>query len=104
MMRSDAWELWLASEGMADLRAKRSTKLANAAVTYRAAMDGLGVALGQIPYIRDDLEAGRLVMPFERILRTGSGYHLAFARRKSSYPNISVFRKWIRDVPKDGMV
>ncbi|MGE0714114.1 MAG: LysR substrate-binding domain-containing protein [Alphaproteobacteria bacterium] len=104
MMRSDAWELWLASEGLADLRARRATKLANAAVTYRAAIEGLGVALGQMPYIREDLVAGRLVAPFERILRTGSGYHLAFARRKACYPSISAFRRWIREVPKDGDV
>ena len=104
MMRSDAWELWLASEGLPARHARRATKFANAAVTYRAAMDGLGIALGQMPYVREDLEAGRLVMPFQRILRTGSGYHLAFARRKSGYPNISIFRKWIRDVPKDGIV
>jgi DNA-binding transcriptional LysR family regulator len=104
LMRTDAWELWLAAEGLGDLRARRSTKLANAAVTYRAAIDGLGVALAQIPYVREDLDAGRLVTPFERILRTGSGYHLAFAHRKSSYPSISLFRKWVRDIPKDRMV
>jgi DNA-binding transcriptional LysR family regulator len=104
LMRTDAWELWLAAEGLGDLRARRATKLANAAVTYRAAIDGLGVALAQIPYVREDLDAGRLVTPFQRVLRTGSGYHLAFAHRKSSYPSISIFRKWIQEVPKDGMV
>lgn len=104
MMRSDAWELWLTSAGLPDLSARRTTRLANAAVTYRAAIDGLGVALGQMPYVREDLETGRLVTPFDRVLRTGNGYHLAYARRKSSYPNISVFRKWMREVPKDGLV
>ncbi|NJO32225.1 MAG: LysR family transcriptional regulator [Rhodospirillales bacterium] len=104
MMRTDAWELWLAAEGLTTLRSRRTTKLANAAVTYRAAIDGFGVALAQIPYVREDLDAGRLVMPFERILRTGSGYHLAYAHRKSGYPNISVFRKWMQDVPKDRMM
>ncbi|MGE0726013.1 MAG: LysR substrate-binding domain-containing protein [Alphaproteobacteria bacterium] len=104
MMRSDAWELWLTDAGLPDLQAKRSTKLANAAVTYRAAIDGLGVALGQLAYLREDLESGRLVMPFDRILRTGNGYHLAFAHRKGSYPTIAAFRRWIREVPKDGLV
>lgn len=103
MMRSDAWALWLAAESLPDLRARRHTKLANAAVTYRAAIDGLGVALAQIPYVREDLDSGRLVMPFPRILRTGSGYWLAYARRKASHPNIRLFRKWAQDVPKDGV-
>jgi DNA-binding transcriptional LysR family regulator len=104
MMRSNAWELWLTSQGLGDLRVRRSTKLANAAVTYQAAIDGLGVALGQIPYVREDLTAGRLVMPFDRVLRTGSGYYLASARRRANQANIRLFRSWMRGVPKDGIV
>ena len=103
MMRSDAWELWLAGQALGGLRAKRATKLANAAVSYQAAIDGLGIALAQLAYVREYLDAGSLVMPFDRILRTGAGYYLASARRRANQPQIRLFRSWIRDVPKDGM-
>jgi len=101
MMRTDAWDLWFSAQGLAKLRPRRSTKLANAAVTYQAAIDGLGVALAQVPYVADDLASGKLVMPFaDRIMRTGSGYYLAFAKRKVNHANIRLFREWMRAVPK----
>lgn len=96
MMRNDAWEQWFAAHGLNPPRPRRSTKLANAAVTYQAAVDGLGVALGQVNYVIDELDAGRLVMPFkDLLLAPGSGYHLAYAKRKRHQANIRHFRAWI---------
>jgi DNA-binding transcriptional LysR family regulator len=95
MMRTDAWDLWLREEGLATLRPRHSINLANAAVTYQAAIDGQGVALGQLRYVRDDLQNGRLVRPFERVMRTGAGYWLSFSQRKARQPNIRVFREWV---------
>lgn len=101
MMRADGWELWLAAQGFAGIRPRRATKLANAAVTYQAAIDGMGVALAQLAYVTGDLADGKLVRPFRGVLRTGSGYHLAYARHKANRPNIRLFRQWIQCLPKD---
>lgn len=101
MMRADGWALWLAAQGLAGLRPRKTTKLANAAVTYQAALDGMGIALAQLAYVAGDLADGKLVMPFRHILRTGSGYHLAYARHKANRPNIRLFRQWIQSLPKD---
>jgi DNA-binding transcriptional LysR family regulator len=100
MMRTDAWEQWLGSVGQGELRARRTTKLANAAVTYQAAIDGLGVALGQLAYLREDLASGKLVTPFDHVLHTGSGYYLSCAPRKGNRPKNKLFRQWLRAVPK----
>ncbi|HMN82853.1 MAG TPA: LysR substrate-binding domain-containing protein [Burkholderiaceae bacterium] len=98
MMRTGGWDLWLAAQGLQDLRPHRSTRLANAAVTYQAAIDGLGVALAQQEYVRDDLDAGKLVAPFQQVLRTGDGYHLVWARRKANQSNHRLFRRWIATI------
>src|SRR5688572_20876117 len=98
MMRGDAWALWLEARGLAGLRPRRSIKLANAAVSYQAAIDGQGVALGQLRYLRDDLASGRLVRPFKPVLRTGAGYWLSFAPHRARHPNIKLFRDWIRSL------
>jgi DNA-binding transcriptional LysR family regulator len=95
MMRTDAWDLWLREEGLGSLRPRHSINLANAAVSYQAAIDGQGVALGQLRYVRDDLAGGRLVQPFARVLRTGAGYWLSFSPRKARQPAVRVFREWI---------
>jgi DNA-binding transcriptional LysR family regulator len=95
MMRADAWHLWLREAGLASLRPRHSINLANAAVTYQAAIDGQGVALGQLRYVRDELESGRLVQPFARVMRTGAGYWLSYSKRRSAHPNVRVFRAWV---------
>jgi DNA-binding transcriptional LysR family regulator len=102
MRREEGWQLWLNDRDMGGLRPRRITKLPNAAVVYQAAIDGLGVALGQIAYVREDLDSGRLVMPFDRVLHTDSGYYLCCAKRKSNQTNVKLFRQWIRSVSKDG--
>ncbi len=98
MMRTDAWDLWLKSQGLGALRPRHSIKLANAAVSYQAAIDGQGVALGQLGYLQEDLASGKLVRPFGQVLRTGAGYWLSFARHKAKHPNIRLFREWMRSL------
>lgn len=98
MMRGDAWTLWLQSQGLAGLRPRRGIKLANAAVTYQAAIDGQGVALGQLGYLQQDLADGRLVQPFKAVLRTGEGYWLSFAPHRARHPSLRLFRDWIRSL------
>lgn len=95
MMRQDGWAGWLRAAGVPDLRPLRSIDLANAAVSYQAAIDGLGVSLAQECYIQDDLLAGKLVFPFKVTHRPSTGYYLVCARRKINLPNIRAFRQWI---------
>jgi DNA-binding transcriptional LysR family regulator len=103
MMRADAWDLWLREAGLATLRPRHSINLANAAVTYQAAIDGQGVALGQLGYIQDELRSGRLVQPFAHVTRTGAGYWLSFSKRRATQPNIRIFRAWIASLSKQNV-
>jgi DNA-binding transcriptional LysR family regulator len=98
MLRAEGWDLWLRSQGVGVLRPKHSINLSSAAVSYQAAIDGQGVALGQQAYLRDDITGGRLVQPFDHVLHTGSGYWLSFAKHKANQPNIRLFREWIRSL------
>jgi DNA-binding transcriptional LysR family regulator len=95
MMRADGWPGWLKAAGVPNLRPLRSIDLPNAAVSYQAAIDGLGVSLAQECYVREEIGNGRLVFPFRQVHYPATGYYLVCSRAKADQPNIRAFREWI---------
>jgi len=62
--RPGAWTRWLTAAGAAPVEAKAGRQhFDHFYLALQAASDGLGVALGPLPIIEDDLKAGRLVAP-----------------------------------------
>jgi DNA-binding transcriptional LysR family regulator len=100
MMRPDGWDIWLAAQGVHDIAAAKGPRFANAALAYQAAIEGLGVAIAQYPYVEADLAAGRLVSPFPLPVGTDQGYYLVCAKRRANQPMIRMFRKWIQELPR----
>jgi DNA-binding transcriptional LysR family regulator len=98
MMRPEAWDLWFASAGLEGLTRPRGMTLANAALCYQAAADGLGVAIAQRAYIDDDIRNGRLVIPVDHVARTERGYYLVCDPLKAAAAPVRLFREWIRSV------
>ncbi|NMG01513.1 LysR family transcriptional regulator [Azoarcus taiwanensis] len=93
MIRPESWQIWLDGTGLA-LDPLAGPKFANAALAYQAAAEGLGVAIGQRVYVEADIEAGRLVAPFEGFVGSDMGYWLVNARHKSAWPKVRAFREW----------
>jgi LysR family glycine cleavage system transcriptional activator len=93
--RSD-WPDWLAAVGRPDLaNNQENMEFASSILTYQAAMDGLGVAIGQIPLLDQDLERGALVRPFEQVVRRPYAYYLLMPQRDSVPKKVSIFRDWL---------
>jgi LysR family transcriptional regulator of beta-lactamase len=59
-----------------------------------AAMQGAGVALAPARMFDRELQAGRLVRPFELEVSTGS-YWLSWVKSKRMTPAMQAFRTWI---------
>ncbi len=93
--RSD-WDDWLAAAGMTDLAAdaERMT-FGTSILTWQAALDGLGLAIGQTTLLMDDLRSGRLVRPFARPLRRPLGHYLVRPEVQRDSRKLSAFREWI---------
>ncbi|RTQ30635.1 LysR family transcriptional regulator, glycine cleavage system transcriptional activator [Variovorax sp. YR750] len=98
MMRPQAWPLWLGSAGLADTPCLPGIALANAALCYQAAADGLGVAMAQRAYVQEDLRTGRLVVAVDHVARTELGYYLVCDPLKAATAPVRLFRDWIRSV------
>lgn len=98
MMRPEAWSLWFSSAELVDSPRLHGITLANAALCYQAAADGLGIAIAQRAYVDDDLRSGRLVIAVDHVARTESGYYLVCDPLKAAEAPVKLFRDWIRSV------
>ena len=98
MLRPEAWSLWFRSIGLNDSAPIRGINLANAALCYQAAADGLGIAIAQRVYVENDLCHGRLVIAVDHIAKTELGYYLVCDPLRAATPPVRLFREWIRSI------
>lgn len=97
-MRPEGWDIWFAAQGLSTPRKAKSTRFSNAALAYRAASAGIGIAMAQLPYVQRDLAAGTLVAPFPEPVCTDMGYYLVCARQRAAQPNVRKFREWLKSL------
>ena len=89
------WAQWLAVAGARQVEARRGPIIDNSTVLLQAAIDGQGVALSSEAIIRADLEAGRLVKPFDVDLDADNAYYLVAPPRAFERPNVQAFRDFL---------
>ncbi|MDH5454049.1 MAG: LysR substrate-binding domain-containing protein, partial [Paracoccaceae bacterium] len=61
----------------------------------QAALEGQGVALGVFPFMQAEIDAGRLVRPFDIDLNPERAYHLLTRPNARETPEIRAFCDWI---------
>lgn len=89
------WAEWLKAAGVSGIDASRGPFFSDSAMLVNAAVEGLGVALGRSALAAGDLEAGRLIRPFELSLPTAFGYYIVYPERRADRPKIAAFRDWL---------
>lgn len=94
--RKNDWPIWLAHAGMSDLFDQAEKMIFSSSIlTWQAATDGLGIAIGQAYMLDDDLRSGRLVRPFDKPLRTGRGQYIVTPTLQRYSQKIASFREWL---------
>jgi LysR family transcriptional regulator, glycine cleavage system transcriptional activator len=90
------WLRWLKAIG-ADIPPPtvKSQHFETLDLAIAAALQGHGIAIGDPALIREDIEAGRLVTPFARRVKTGDSYYLVYPTQQSS-PPLTLFVEKIR--------
>ena len=89
------WAQWLAVAGAHEVEARRGPIIDDPSVLHQAAIDGQGVALESESIVRADLEAGRLVKPFDVDLDRDNAYYLVAPPRHFDRPNVQAFRDFL---------
>ena len=89
------WQKWLKIAGVAEVDPRKGLHFESSNLAYHAAIEGLGVAIGIEALVREDLEQGRLVRPFEASRRSGHPVQLVYHRAKADNPSLVAVRDWL---------
>jgi len=93
--RRNDWRDWLGAFGRSDLWGG-GVEFPSSLLTYQAAVEGMGIAIGQTGLLSDDIKAGVLVPLFDVIERE-LAYFVIWP--KGTEPNLKgrKFIRWLRD-------
>ena len=92
------WQDW--REAVTDVRGGRFNmiELPNSTMAFKAAEAGVGMAIGQIALLRDELERGVLIRPFQRpVSRTTLGFYLLLPAGRAPCSRIRKLKAWLVD-------
>ncbi|HEX7819795.1 MAG TPA: transcriptional regulator GcvA [Sphingobium sp.] len=98
--RPGNWGLWLAEAGIPDLHGPPPHYFESSSLAYQAAIEGVGIAIAQLPLVLDDLENGTLVMPFPIVTPDDRIYNLIWPDRTPRNPSFKHFRDWMLEEAK----
>ena len=90
------WTHWFeAARLRSPLHSAGEVSFESNAMAMQAALDGVGIAIAQFPYVSDALAAGRLVAPFPIVAPTGDGWLLEYRPIHREDPALIAFREWL---------
>ena len=94
--RGEEWQTWLAAAGEASVADGGGLQFREPALALQAAADGLGVAMGYLEFVQDDLASGRLVQPFRLAVRHSFSYYLVTPSARPPKEQAGRFAAWLR--------
>ncbi len=89
------WRDWLAKTGHGALEPHATLTLDHFYLSIQAAIDGLGVAMGPVTLIEDDLRAGRLITPFPTVSLPARSYFAYVPMDRASRAASLLVCNWI---------
>jgi len=93
--RHHIWGQLAKQEQLGPINLERGLVFDTALLAVQYALSGEGLALVDLNLFRADLEAGRLVRPFDATLEEGYGYYLITHPEALSDTAIALFRSWL---------
>lgn len=94
-LRSGKWAQWLAASGAGEIASARNMKLPDTEATLTAAVAGLGIAIGHVALVDNDIRAGRLVEAWPHHAPLAAGYHLIQSKRMARNPAARSLAQWL---------
>jgi LysR family transcriptional regulator, glycine cleavage system transcriptional activator len=91
---SEDWETWC-HHSQIDTSSARKLVVSSGQLALEAAVDGLGIAIGRLPIIDDDIAVGRLAIAVDHVVPVMSGYWLVKPRETERRHEIVAFRNWL---------
>lgn len=93
---SGEWAQWLIEADVEGVDAGRGPVFDASNEVLAAAANSMGIALGRTPLVEADLDAGRLVAPFDIRVRTRGRYWLVAPEAAADTAALKAFRAWLQ--------
>lgn len=88
------WRHWAQAAGLADLDVDGGLVFATMEMALGAAIGGLGVTIGDLDLVRDELAAGSVAAPFSHVPCEGTGYFLLLEPGRRQDRRMRAFCDW----------
>lgn len=89
------WADWFASFGLSMPNETQPVVFPSSLLTYQAAVDGLGIAMGQPKMLTTELQNGSLVCPYPHAVQRNLGYYFVMPEAMGNRRRLRVFRDWL---------
>jgi LysR family glycine cleavage system transcriptional activator len=89
------WKTWLRAMQVEGVDPEPGPRFAQTDHAMQAAIEGAGVVLGWRSLAQGDLEAGRLVVPFDLPLPLDVAFSLVYPEFRKDRPKLAAFRDWL---------
>ena len=89
------WTMWLAARGVKGIDGSRGPRFNQSSLVIEAAVGGRGIALAKRALAQADLDAGRLVAPFQIATAVDFSYYLVHPKAKGRLPQVKAFVAWL---------
>jgi len=93
-----SWDNWLAYVGGDSFTADNGLYFSDYGLAVQAAIAGQGVVLASWPILREVVDAGLLVRPFDEVVTTDIGYDIVTTEDARDRHEVEVFVDWVLDV------
>ena len=91
----ECWNDWLKLAQLSSINANKGTIIDDTNVLIQAAIDGQGIALGSTTFVEEYLENGKLVKPFDVVLRNDFAYYIVCPQKHMKNPPVKAFKEWL---------
>lgn len=91
------WKRWFKQVGVKATNVNHGPIFSHSSMVVQAALHGQGVALAHKFLAKPDIDAGRLICPFEEVLESKNAYYVVCRERQVDLGKIAAFREWVLD-------
>lgn len=89
------WKQFVKHYELAGMNVNQGPIFSHSTMVLQAAAHGQGIALGNNVLAQPELDAGRLVAPFEEVLVSKNAFYLVCNEKQADTGRIAAFREWI---------
>jgi LysR family transcriptional regulator, glycine cleavage system transcriptional activator len=91
------WRYWLDGVGATRVDSNRGQFFSLSNMSIEAALTHQGIAMGRLSLVKELIEAGQLVAPFKRHIKSPTRYRLVYPKDLATRPGMQTVICWLRE-------